>query len=487
MLVCSNSLRILFTVKINQRVGSDPPMRIKNQKSAVGSAFMKGRILMDQNNDWYERYQTPMPQSGYNGPYRSRGSQHRGVRVSTLIICMLVTMLLGGALGGFFAKSYVDQSLSALNESNAGTLAASAGAQQQNPSIAVQNAPAVSSDTALQNAVTGTYTKAQVIELCAPTVVGIDTTYNVSGGYGFGFGSGSNVATGSGSGIILTSDGYIVTCAHVVEGASSVSVMLNDDTEHPATLVGTDTRNDLAVIKIEATGLTPATLGDSDMLTVGEDAVAIGNPLGELRGTATGGMISALGRDVTVGSMDMTLIQTDAAISPGNSGGGLFNGSGSLIGIVNAKASSSNSEGLGFAIPVNSVKQAIADLMDHGYVRGRAYLGVYTQNVTLSSGQNGWGNNSFFGFSFGNEGTACVQVAQLVKDGAAEKAGVQVGDLILKVDDKEITSNTTLSAAINAYNANDKATLTLQRNGEQLTVEVAFGEYTPQESAATEG
>lgn len=439
---------------------------------------------MDQYNDWYERYQPSVSgHTGGPGPQQGRSSRGKSVRVSTLIICMLVTMLLGGALGGFYAKSYVDKSLSAMATDGMQTQTAQsvpsqepAPQQTQEPALAASAAASAS----LQNGLTGTYTKAQVIELCAPAVVGIDTTYEIGNyGYGFGFGDGSGMATGSGSGIILTSDGYIVTCAHVVEGAKTVTVILNDDTEYEASLVGTDARNDLAVIKIEATGLSPATLGDSDMLTVGEDVVAIGNPLGELRGTATGGMISALGRKVNVENMDMTLIQTDAAISPGNSGGGLFNGSGSLIGIINAKASSSNSEGLGFAIPVNSVKQSIADLMDHGYVRGRAYLGVYTQNVTLSSGQSGWGNNSFFGFSFGNSGTPCVQVAQLVKGGAAEKAGIEVGDLIIKVDDKEVSSNDTLSDAINAYNAGDTVTLTIQRDGQQMTVSVTFSEYIP--------
>ena len=240
-------------------------------------------------------------------------------------------------------------------------------------------------------------------------MVGIDTYYDASGTYGGLFGSGQEnkdgqVQYGSGSGIILTSDGYIVTCKHVVEGVDTIKVILNNDQEYDAKLVGSDSRSDLAVLKIDASGLTPATLGDSDMLTVGEDVIAIGNPLGELRGTATSGIVSALSREVTVGSVKMSLVQTDAAISPGNSGGGLFNASGSLIGIVNAKASSSNAEGLGFAIPVSSVKTIISSLIDHGYVLGRAYLGVYTQDVTLSGDSDMGG---MFGSFFGSSGTAC--------------------------------------------------------------------------------
>ena len=387
---------------------------------------------------------------------------------------MLVAVLLGGLLGGLYTRQYVGEQLSAL-------------ATEQSTSSAIKEANAVSDSSGLTNASTSsfatTFSKAQIIELTAPSVVGIDTYYTASGNSGFPFAEGGSdsssqqVQSGSGSGIILTSDGYIVTCKHVVDGAESIKVILNDDTEHEATLVGSDTRSDLAVLKIDATGLSPATLGDSDMLTVGEDVIAIGNPLGELRGTATSGIISALSREVTVENTQMKLIQTDAAISPGNSGGGLFNASGSLVGIVNAKASSSDSEGLGFAIPVSSVKTIISNLIDHGYVLGRAYLGVYTQDVTLSSDSN----NSYGGF-FGNffsGGTSCVQIAQIVSGSAAENAGLKTGDLILKVDDTEITSNSALASIISGYNAGDTATLTIQRDGKEQTISVTFGEYKP--------
>ena len=431
---------------------------------------------MDYNNDWYERYQSAPQMTGNTGG----GKRRRGVGVPALIACTLIAALLGGVLGGYFAKSYVDKSVDAMTasvkEAMAGTTVPSVEAAAA-PNEAVTTP---SAQVALQSGTAGGYTKAQIIELCAPSVVGIDVSYTVNTNYyGFGGAGGAQTATGSGSGIILTSDGYIVTCRHVVDGADSVKVILNDDAEHEAKLVGSDPRYDLAVIKIEQTGLTPATLGDSEMLTVGDDVIAIGNPLGELRGTATDGIISAVGRDVTVENMNMNLLQTNAAISPGNSGGGLFNSSGSLIGIVNAKASSENSEGLGFAIPVNSVKQVISDLMDVGYVRGRAYLGVYTQNVTLSTGQNGWGSSSFFGSFFGGSGASCVQVAQVVAGSAAESAGLQIGDLITKLDETEITSNNDLSGAIAAYNAGDTVTLTIQRAGQEQQVKVTFGEYIP--------
>ena len=434
---------------------------------------------MEFNNDWYDRYTS----DAYANGSRKKTGSGNGVRVSTLIICMIVTALIGATVGGLFAKSYVDRSLKKAGDAVRQELSASAPAPSAGlnesavPIIPPQSAPLASG-----------YSKTQIIELCAPAVVGIETFYDVSkGNYSWYYGyrqepSNEPIQMGAGSGIILTADGYLITCKHVVDGADKVKVILSDDTEYDAEVIGTDSRNDLAVLKVDATGLTPASLGDSDMLTVGEDVIAIGNPLGELRGTATGGMVSALDREVEMeNNITMHLVQTDAAISPGNSGGGLFNASGSLIGIVNAKLSSTNSEGLGFAIPVNSVKTVISDIMDKGYVTGRAYLGVYTQDVTLPSGNNGWGSSSFFGGFFGSMGTNCVQVSDIVKDSAAEKAGLRTGDLIMKLDDTDITSNAVLSGVIATYNAGDTATLHIRRAGEEMDIEVTFGEYRPAE------
>jgi len=433
---------------------------------------------MDQNNDWYERYSSYPPQGGSVNTHGQ--NERRGIRISTLIVFMMVAVLLGALLGGLYTRQYVGEQIAQMQTQQSQALDAKTA--QSDGEGNLLNAGA-------NGFATSTYSKAQIIELTAPSVVGIDTFYTASNALGNFFGNGNNtngadgnsqqVQVGSGSGIILTSDGYIVTCKHVVDSAETVKVILNDDKEYDAKLIGSDARSDLAVLKIEATGLTPATLGDSDMLTVGEDVIAIGNPLGELRGTATSGIVSALSREVTVESMSMELIQTDAAISPGNSGGGLFNASGSLVGIVNAKASSSNSEGLGFAIPVSSVKTIISNLIDHGYVLGRAYLGVYTQDVSLSSGAD-VGGNSLFGSMFGNS-VSCVQVAQIVSGSAAETAGLKVGDLILKVDDTVISSNSALASLIANYNSGDQATLTIQRDGKEQTVLVTFGEYKPSE------
>ncbi len=382
--------------------------------------------------------------------YYRNEKQRTAVALPIFICCIVLCTLIGLAAGLMLMKN---------NAAAASPLASAA-----SPTAApVKQVSSVSDDTKSELAQEG-YTRAQIVELSAPSVVGIDVTVMQSNPF-----YGNYESEGSGSGVIISEDGYIATCAHVVDGASKITVTLNDDVSYEAELIGTDARNDLAIIKIEATGLQAASIGDSDMLTVGEDVIAIGNPLGELRGTATSGIISAVRRTIEVEGTSMELIQTDAAISPGNSGGGLFDSKGCLIGIVNAKVSDSNAEGLGFAIPVNSVLTEINDLMTQGYVSGRAYLGVYTQNVTVRN-NGGW-------FS---SGTYCVQVTQLVGGGAAETAGIKVGDLILAVDERTISSNSDLSEAITAYNAGDKATLSVQRDGQQLDIEVTFSEYIPQ-------
>ena len=410
--------------------------------------------------------------------YREPKSAKRGVGAAMLITCTAMAVVIGLFAGVLLMNS------TAQYRTPAEAKATAEAAQTALPETAQQDAEAASvtmspgtvavlpeqANVSVGFAYDGQYTRAQVVELAAPSVVGIDATFETTVSY-WGMAQ-TYDQQGSGSGVILTADGYIATCAHVVNNAKKIVVTLNDDASYEATLVGTDLRNDLAIIKIEAEGLTPATLGDSDMLTVGEDVIAIGNPLGELRGTATSGIVSAVRRSVNVEGTNMELIQTDAAISPGNSGGGLFNASGKLIGIVNAKVSDTSAEGLGFAIPVNSVVREINDLLNYGYVTGRASLGVYTQNVSL--------NNGGYGF-FSSGGTRCVQITKVVEGGAAEAAGLKAGDLIMEVDGKTIGSNDDLSDVIAAYNANDTAQFTVRRGSERITVSVTFGEYVPNE------
>lgn len=190
------------------------------------------------------------------------------------------------------------------------------------------------------------------------------------------------VSEGAGSGVIISKDGYIVTNHHVIDGASKISVKTTDKKSYTATLIGKDAKTDIAVIKIKADNLQPAVYGDSSSLVVGELAVAIGNPLGELGGTVTEGIISALNRDIVIDGETMNLLQTSAAINPGNSGGGLFNEHGELIGIVNAKSSGSGIEGLGFAIPINTAIQVINDIIDFGYVQGRIDTGLKLLDIS---------------------------------------------------------------------------------------------------------
>ena len=226
-------------------------------------------------------------------------------------------------------------------------------------------------------------TTEQVADLVSPSVVVITTEQVVYSQWSW-YGQ-SQVESGAGSGVVISSDGYILTCAHVVSGASNITVTIGD-TDYPATVVGEDDTSDVAVLKIDATDLTPATVGNSDSLAVGESVLAVGNPLGELGGTVTSGIVSALNRSVTIqgtsSTNTMSLIQMDASVSPGNSGGGLFNMNGELIGLVNAKSSSSDAEGLGFAIPINDAIKVAQDLLENGYVSGRPYMGITYLAVT---------------------------------------------------------------------------------------------------------
>ena len=315
-------------------------------------------------------------------------------------------------------------------------------------------------------------TTAQVAKTVSPSVVVITTEQVVYSQWSW-YGQ-SQVESGAGSGVIISSDGYILTCAHVVDGASSITVTI-DDKDYTATLVGEDTTSDVAVIKIDATGLTPATVGDSDNLKVGQSVMAVGNPLGELGGTVTGGMISALNRSVTIqgtsSTNTMSLIQMDASVSPGNSGGGLFNMNGELVGIVNAKSSSSDAEGLGFAIPINDAIKVAQQLLENGYVTGRPYLGITYLGVEDAQTAAQLGVNAYG-----------VYVVEVVKGGPAERAGLQSGDRIVSIDGTEIASKDDLGTLMQKHAAGDTLNITIARNGQMQTVSVTLGEKTASNS-----
>ena len=312
----------------------------------------------------------------------------------------------------------------------------------------------------------------QVADLVSPSVVVITTEQVVYSQWSW-YGQ-NQVESGAGSGVIISSDGYILTCAHVVDGASNITVTINDK-DYTATLVGEDTTSDIAVIKIDANGLTPATVGDSDSLKVGQNVMAVGNPLGELGGTVTGGMISALNRSVTIQGTNstntMSLIQMDASVSPGNSGGGLFNMNGELIGIVNAKSSSSDAEGLGFAIPINDAIKVAEELLQNGYVTGRPYLGISYLAVTDAQTAQQLGVNSYG-----------VYIMEVVKGGPAEQAGLKAGDRIVSIDGTEIASKDDLGTLMQKHAAGDTLSITVARDGQMQTVSVTLGEKTASNS-----
>ncbi len=267
---------------------------------------------------------------------------------------------------------------------------------------------------------------------------------------------GQYVSSGAGSGVIISSEGFVVTNHHVIDGANTITVRLNDGQEYPATLVGSDAETDVAVLWIDASDrdLTVATLGASYDLVVGEDILAIGNPLGSLGGTVTEGMVSATAREISVDGTDMTLLQVSAPINPGNSGGGLFNLAGELVGIVNAKMSSEEIEGLGFAIPIDTAYQVILELIHHGYVRGRPTLDVTLAEITS------W-----------KERYVCVN--------DQDHEVLQYKDLILAVDGVMIDSIEELTAVIRRKSVGDTVELIVYRDKKQLTLTVTVTEYVP--------
>ena len=317
-------------------------------------------------------------------------------------------------------------------------------------------------------------TTAQVSEMVSPSVVVITTEQVVYSQWSW-YGQ-SQVESGAGSGVVISSDGYILTCAHVVSGASNITVTIGD-TDYPATVVGEDDTSDVAVLKIDATDLTPATVGNSDNLAVGESVLAVGNPLGELGGTVTSGIVSALNRSVTIqgtsSTNTMSLIQMDASVSPGNSGGGLFNMNGELIGLVNAKSSSSDAEGLGFAIPINDAIKVAQDLLENGYVSGRPYMGITYLAVTDAQTAAQLNVNAYG-----------VYVVDVVQGGPADKAGLKTGDRIVSIDGTEIAQKDDLGTLIQQHAAGDTLSITVAREGQMQTVSLTLGEKNAQTQQA---
>ena len=364
---------------------------------------------------------------------------HVGLRITALALCCA---LLGGAVGGGVAYY--------------------AGNRPWETSVNVSSRPATQVSV---NTVDGknAMSDAEVYAAGVNSVVSI----NVTGTSGTNF-FGQAVQTASaGSGFILTKDGYIVTNYHVVKDGETVKVTLYSGDEYEAKYVGGDEDYDIAVIKVEAADLQPVTLGDSGSLNVGDHVLAIGNPLGELTFSMSGGMVSCVNRAINVDGTPFNMIQTDASINPGNSGGPLFNQYGEVVGIVSAKYSSTGNEsveGLGFAIPINDVFAMIQDIMTNGYVTNKPYLGVTAGTMTEQMAAQ-----------YRYDITSGVFIYSVEEDSAADHAGLKMGDVITKVDDTAITSMEDLTVAKKQYSAGDTCTLTVYREGQETTVELTWG------------
>ena len=316
-------------------------------------------------------------------------------------------------------------------------------------------------------------TAAQIYATYVKATVGITTEINTNV-----YGQVVQTAA-SGSGFVISQDGYIVTNYHVIEDASKITVTFVDGKSYDATLVGGDEENDIAVLKIDAAGLDTVVIGSSDNLVVGDQVYAIGNPLGELTFSLTGGYVSALDRNVTMSDgRRMNYIQTDTAINSGNSGGPLFDQYGQVVGIVSAKLSNNGDsteasvEGVGFAIPIDNVWNMITDIMEYGYVTGKPYMGIINTSVS--------GEAQRYGTPAG------AYVLGVVEDSCAAKAGLQEGDIITKIDDTDITSSDDLQNALADYQAGDTATLTVSRSGQVQTLTITFDERTDERVAASQ-
>ena len=461
--------------------------------AASGSAQNGSNTGAGQNNGYtYVNYYSN-PNGGMPGDSGKKPKKKRtGLKITA---CVLAMVLVSGASIGIYegVRSSLDSNQSVVTGNNVTETDKNNTDTAENG--ATDNSQSSSGESWIQLASTsGSMSVAEIVEKVTPSVVGVQATYTSSnsmsgdtyGGF-FGYGSqgntGSQSATGVGTGIVMSKDGYIITNAHVIYDdeygygeASAVTVQMSDEeTTYDARIVAYDQEADLAVLKIEADNLTPAEFGDSASAQVGEMVVAIGNPLGlQFQNTVTCGIISALNRKVTINDNTMTLIQTDTAINSGNSGGPLINSAGQVIGVNSAKMSSTYSgeasiEGIGFAIPMTEAKSIVDDLINYGYVTGRPQLGISCQDVTEAVSQA-------YRLPVG------AYIFSVTPGGAADKAGLEAGDVITAIQDQTITTTEELNAVKNEYKAGDTITLTIVRSNEEKKVDVVLEEVTASEN-----
>ena len=390
-------------------------------------------------------------------PREKTNEANRGRLFKTACMC-LVCALVGGLVGGFVA-------LNAASGNVTGTTAGTTAANDKPVIGSTATGKTVSTEAASAN---------DIYELGCRQTVGIaigNSSSNI-------FGQTSSSAV-NGTGFVITADGYIMTNYHVIESAQrnnySVSALFKDGTSYEAKVVGFDADNDVAVLKIEASDLSPVTIGNSDDIAVGDGVFTIGNPLGELDFSMTSGRVSALNRSIVTdrNTAAINMFQFDAAINSGNSGGPVYNESGEVIGIATAKVGSSGVEGLGFAIPINDAADIANELITKGYVSGKAYMGVnidsrytpvYAQYYDMPEG---------------------AYVYNVESGGCAERCGLAAGDIITEVGGEAIGSYSDLSSAVKGFKAGQSTEIVVYRAGEYEKLEITFDESTPE--AATSG
>ena len=396
------------------------------------------------NQTGYYSYARNDPSQNSEKPKKKQ--KHSGTRFVATALCFSLIGSVLGAGGVLMADRFLKDEQAANSEQLSVML------QGQREASAIE---IVEIDSSKQ------MTAAEVYAANVNSTVGITTSITTNF-WGF-----QTTSAASGSGFIITNDGYILTNYHVIEESDSITVSLYDGSSYDAALIGYDESNDIAVLKIEAENLTPVVLGNSDQLNVGDSVVAIGNPLGELTFSLTAGTVSAKDRQVTLSSsVTMNLIQTDCAINSGNSGGALFNLYGEVVGITNAKYSSSSSseasiDNIGFAIPINSVLNIVESIIEKGYI-SKPYIGVTVADVSEES--------LMYGLP---QGAAIYGVTE---DGPAAKAGLQPGDIVIKINDTEITGKSGLADFVGAAKVGDELLLTVYRQGETLEITVVIEE-----------
>lgn len=410
-------------------------------------------------SDWYEAgYSAPRSEASGSGCYDSYWSpsqtaapkkkSHQGLKITMIILGVLVLII---ASCYVFAARGRDSAPS-VDPGQHGSVTIPQDDADDDTTVTGKNElPGAPTDPGvtmeLQPAGGSVLSLQSVYAKCLPSVVGIHADIR-RGEYS------------TGTGIVLTSDGYIVTNTHVLDGAKSVTVTTSDGTEYTGALVGADAVSDIAVLKIDAQGLTPAEFGDSSSLQVGDDVVSIGNPLGEqLRWTMTNGIISAINRDMVYNGHSMTLLQTNAAINEGNSGGPLINMYGQVIGITNMKALSTGVEGIGFAIPTAVIRPIVNALLADGRVSGRVSIGITVGAISSAA-------SDYYDLPEG------LYISDVAEGSDAEKQGIQSGDMLLAVNGKAVTTTYDVSAVKDGLQVGDTVTLTIYRDGKTFDVKV---------------